>query len=188
MNKGRPPGATNRIITHHVGNWSWDTNKLHAKIKKSDDTTCWEWTGSKGPQGNLFGAYKNGHTQMTQTNRILLMEKTGEPCEHLAIKMRCQNRYCCNPQHFSTITPNHRTKNRPGPTDMYRLTISEHRLQDQTKEMQDKIKDMAREFGHLSGIDWEWENRWMVMPASDLLIAQIKYADVLKLFTSQQIK
>lgn len=187
MNKGRPLGAKNRVITHQIGDWSWDTNKLHEKIKPIENSTCWAWTGSKGPQGNLFGAYKNKKNQMTQANRLLLMEKTGQSCERIAIRMRCANKYCCNPSHFA-ITPNYKHNNPLSTNDMYRLTISEQRFQDQSTLTKEKIKEMAREFSHGSGIDWEWENRWMIMPGSELLIAKLKYENLIALFTVQQIK
>jgi len=170
-----------------VGAWSWNSHHLHSKIIKGPKDLCWTWQGSKGPQGNLFGARKNLRPQMIQVNRLLLMEQLNHPIDNIAVKMRCGNRYCCNPNHFNYNQPNQR---RPDyqPIELFRLTISEHRFQHLSAEQHADIKAMAKEYAHNSGIDWEWENRWMIIAASDLLLAQIKYPDIMPLFTAQTIK
>jgi hypothetical protein len=70
---------------------------------------------------------------------------------------------------------------------MIRLTISEHKFQSISTLQQEQIKSMAKEFGHMSGIDWEWEHRWMVMSGSDLLVAKIKYPDIVDMFTKRKV-
>ena len=104
--KGKPRGTRDHI-THEVGSWSWNTNTLHRKIRVGDRDECWEWIGSKNKWGNLYGAYKNGHAQMTQANRIIQMEISGEPVEDISIIMTCKNIHCCNHNHFS-FGPNYR--------------------------------------------------------------------------------
>jgi hypothetical protein len=103
--QGRPigysPGQT-RIITHRVGAWSWNTEKLHARIIKKDPDKCWAWKGSSNDYGNIFGAFKNDQQQMTQANRLLYMEQVNDVIDHLSIKMKCGNRHCSNPNHFYT--------------------------------------------------------------------------------------
>jgi hypothetical protein len=99
--KGYSPGLM-RTITHRVGVWSWDTEKLHSRIVKTGDDDCWAWTGSSNPFGNIMGAFKNDHQQMTQANRLLYMEIHKEPIDHLSIKMKCGNKHCSNPNHFYT--------------------------------------------------------------------------------------
>jgi hypothetical protein len=108
--KGRPKGYSpglRRKITHRVGAWSWNTETLHARIVKTEPNACWAWTGSKNPHGNIFGAFKNDHSQMTQTNRLLYMEKVMTPIDDVIVRMTCHNSYCCNPDHFEA-RPNKR--------------------------------------------------------------------------------
>jgi hypothetical protein len=103
--QGRPigysPGQT-RKITHRVGAWSWDTDKLHSRIVKTTPDACWAWTGSYNNFGNIFGAFKNDRQQMVQANRLLYIEQVNEPIDHLSIKTTCKNRHCSNPSHFYT--------------------------------------------------------------------------------------
>jgi hypothetical protein len=99
--KGYSPGPR-RVITHQVGTWAWNTDTLHSRLVKTGKNFCWAWTGSRNDYGNIFGAYKNGHKQMTQANRLLFMELHNEPIDHLSIKMTCGNKHCSNPAHFYT--------------------------------------------------------------------------------------
>jgi hypothetical protein len=99
--KGYSPGLR-RVITHKVGAWTWNTNNLHRRIVKTTPDACWAWTGSKNDYGNIFGAYKNDHKQMTQANRLLYMEVHDLPIDNLSIKMTCKNRHCANWNHFYT--------------------------------------------------------------------------------------
>lgn len=106
--KGYSPGPR-RVITHQVGEWAWNTDNLHKRLIKTTDDECWAWTGSSNPMGNIFGAYKNGQQQMTQANRLFYMEKSNEPIDNLAVRMKCGNKHCSNPNHFY-IAPYNRTK------------------------------------------------------------------------------
>ena len=186
---GRPRGhgvRATKTATHTIGSWAWNSDVLHSKIQRGTGDECWRWLGARGPQTNLFGAIKNGRAQMIQVNRLLHMERVGKPIDDIAVRMRCGNRYCCNPAHFDTSTPNIRRQNYQ-PVELFRLTISEHRFASLNKQQVEEIKEIAREYSHNSGIDWEWENRWMIIAASDLLIAQLKYPATVKLFTIQKI-
>lgn len=102
---GRPVGFSpgpKRVVTHQVGNWSWNTVNLHKRIVKTGLDDCWAWIGSSNQYGNIFGGFKFDKPQMTQANRLLYMEIHNEPIDHLSIRMTCNNKHCCNPQHFST--------------------------------------------------------------------------------------
>jgi len=90
-----------------VGAWSWNDELLWSKIVKTDDNSCWAWTGSVGPFTNLMGARKNGVAQMTQSRRLLYRSVFNEDCEDIQIRQTCKNRYCMNPSHFD-IKPNQR--------------------------------------------------------------------------------
>ena len=106
--KGYSPGLT-RKLTDQVDQYSWDSVKLENKIRTTA-TGCFEWLGSRGPFGNLFGIYKNGQSRMIQTNRVLYMATTGQNVDGLAIYMQCGNKYCCNPDHFDV----RESKRKPG--------------------------------------------------------------------------
>jgi hypothetical protein len=99
--KGYSPGFM-RKITHRVGQWSWNTDNLHKRIVKTQPDSCWAWIGSANEHGNIFGAFKNDRSQMTQSNRLLYMELVNEPIDHLSVKMKCGNIHCSNPNHFYT--------------------------------------------------------------------------------------
>lgn len=96
------PGSTQpRIITHTVGPWSWNHDKLLSKLIKTDNADeCWGWRGAQSPASNLFGGYKNDRAQMCQTNRFLVMAQTGQNIDDKCVYMRCGNYHCSNPSHF----------------------------------------------------------------------------------------
>ena len=185
---GRPKGYTpglKRNITHQIGQWSWNSNLLHSHIEKKTQNECWIWNGSKGPQANLFGAYKNGHQQMTQVNRLLQMELTNAPLDGYKVSMKCKNRYCSNPHHFEVnplpgqipVTTTEWTE------PAYTITISEHAFLEITNEQRLKIKEMATQHAETTGIDWEYQYRWMTMTKPDYMLAKLKYDDILKYMT-----
>lgn len=110
---GRPPGipgAKTRTVTHQIGPWTWNSKSLHERIVKGSPDECWAWTGSRNQHSNIFGAYKNGSAQMTQSNRLLYMEETGFYPDGMSVYMKCGNRHCSNPNHFD-LQP---SKGRPG--------------------------------------------------------------------------
>ncbi len=98
--KGYSPGLQRRITTR-VGEWAWNTDRLNEKIQVQPG--CHIWTGSTGPHTNLFGAYKNDKSQMTQARRIIYMDRTGEDIADSDIIMTCHNRYCCNFEHMTRV-------------------------------------------------------------------------------------
>lgn len=101
--KGSKPPNTGQ------GQWSWNNESFHDKYVQVNDEDCWIWTGSAGPHGALFGAYKNGSAQMTQARRISWMSHNKEHCEEYQFKMLCHNKMCVNPHHMLP-KPNNRRK------------------------------------------------------------------------------
>ena len=82
------------------GQWSWNDLRLWSKIKIIDNQRCYQWLGSMTPGGAVFGAYKNGRSQMTQARRLIWMSVNQQPVDDISINMRCNNPSCCNPSHF----------------------------------------------------------------------------------------
>jgi hypothetical protein len=99
----KPQGKTQR---RHVGVWSWNSQVMWSKIEQGQPNECWSWTGARGPQSNLFGVKKGTKPQMTQLPRILYRDITGEDCEGMEVTHTCNNRYCCNPNHFMPVKLN----------------------------------------------------------------------------------
>lgn len=85
-----------------IGEWTYKPELLWEKVVKGDANACWTWLGSVSSAANLFGAKKNGVKQMTQANRLIYAEATGEDPTELEIYHTCGNRFCTNPAHFLT--------------------------------------------------------------------------------------
>jgi len=100
--KDKPPNQT-------MGTWSWNTASFQAKYQEQSELACWIWQGSAGPNGALFGAYRNQQAQMTQARRIAWMQHTNQPVDLLQIKMTCRNKMCVNPHHMISL-PNNRIR------------------------------------------------------------------------------
>jgi hypothetical protein len=102
---GWPKGKKRGIgLTHDQGQdeWTWNGALLLSKIDSANrtDDECHPWLGSRGPNGNLFGANKNGGSQMTQANRLIYAQMTGENVFNMAVRMKCYDRYCANVNHM----------------------------------------------------------------------------------------
>lgn len=190
--KGYSPGQT-RAITHRIGEWAWSTDNLHKRIVKTTADSCWDWTGSQNPQGNIFGAYKNGRPQMTQSNRLLQMEILGESIQGQDVRMSCGNRHCSNPNHFQLTLPGSKIKTKTAKPVIktwqsvpIMLTISEHILALLEEDTRTLLKQMTKDFADSSGIDREFEYRWITMTEENHLLAKIKYPDTIKYMTERQ--
>ena len=104
-----PRPKTNFTELTQVGEWAWKSDLLWSKIRKGEDPDdCWEWLGSKSANANLFGVYKNNFQQMSQVQRIIHREVTGEDCEDLSFRHTCGSKFCCNPAHVETYPNNKR--------------------------------------------------------------------------------
>lgn len=100
--KGWTPGLTRRH-THQVGAWAWDHDRLLSKLDPGTAEECWSWRGAVSPAANLYGAYKNGRAQMTQTNRLLYMALYNVEIEGSGVYMTCGSAHCSNPNHFELL-------------------------------------------------------------------------------------
>jgi len=93
-----------RVITHEVGEWTWNADKLKSHILDSAGTSCKKWQGNANTQVNLFGGYKfrNGtsHGQMNNASRFLWMTEHGEDISDYSVRMTCGNRHCAQIAHM----------------------------------------------------------------------------------------
>jgi len=94
-------------IRKQQGDWEWNSTILWSKIVKTDDDSCWAWTGAKGTQTNLFGGRKSGQAQMSQARRFLFMDVFEQSCDDLQITHTCGDPWCMNWHHFES-KPNQR--------------------------------------------------------------------------------
>lgn len=62
---------------------------------------------------------------------------------------------------------------------MIKLSLNEYHFQNMTDLEQQRVRQMAQEFGANAGIDWEWETRWLSLTAEAYMLAQLKYDDIL---------
>ena len=94
------------------GDWAWSSANFWRKVERSTPDACWTWTGSRGPAGPLFGAYKTDsegkrYPRMTQARRILYAEHTGKMLEpKQPIYHSCCNSDCMNPLHQTLLRTN----------------------------------------------------------------------------------
>ncbi len=184
--RGRPQGTKHRTITERMGVWSWDGLRLEQKVQKTTPELCWSWLGAKGPQGNLYGAYKNDKPRMSQANRLFYMQTKGIDIADSSIQMRCGNKYCCNVQHMTAAQPNYKTgKNRPS-IAFYKFSIDDDRFCGADPELQQLIRSLARDYAEENGIDWDWRVRWMKITEANTLLAEIKYPGVLAMFARSE--
>lgn len=101
--RGWTPGQTREPYSHQVGVWAWHHDRLLSKLVQGTPDECWAWRGAVSPAANLFGAYKNGRAQMTQTNRLLYMALHNKDIEGWGVYMTCGSKHCSNPHHFELL-------------------------------------------------------------------------------------
>ena len=95
-----------RVITHTIGEWSWNQDNLKSKIVPADDPEkCSGWRGSTGPETHLFGGFKNGRSQMNQARRLYWQGEYNEDISDKRITMTCKNTHCMNIAHMK-LAPN----------------------------------------------------------------------------------
>ena len=70
---------------------------------------------------------------------------------------------------------------------MYKISLSEHEFLTTTRENQLTILAMGREFAANSGVDLEYEYRWMTMTEENYFLARLKYDSILSAMTSRKI-
>jgi hypothetical protein len=70
---------------------------------------------------------------------------------------------------------------------MIKLTIAEYQFLSTTAENQQRLKSIASEFAESTGIDWEFEYRWMMLTDENYLIAKLKYPLMIGALQAQRI-
>lgn len=187
--KGYSPGKL-RLVDRQVGEWSWNSQRLNSKIQKSTDDECWTWTGSRGPQGNLFGAYKNNKQQMTQANRLIYAEHTNKPIEGQQVRMACYNKTCCNPHHMTVGPQPYKPRDKKPKLKTTKTVIVSIGFEQQnrlTAEQKFLAGIMLQECEILDqGIDIEFNTKWFKVNAEDWALAAIKQHQLTELFTVKQ--
>lgn len=79
-----------------------EKHKLLRHVEIDRETGCWNWTGSKTPQGygRCFrkGTCMGAHRAMLMATGVKLQK--GQHVDHL-----CNNRGCVNPEHLEPVAP-----------------------------------------------------------------------------------
>jgi hypothetical protein len=70
---------------------------------------------------------------------------------------------------------------------MYQISISEYNFQNAPLSAQQLMKEMSRELSSSTGVDWEFDYRWMKLTDEAMLVANLKYVDILKYMTVKQV-
>lgn len=70
---------------------------------------------------------------------------------------------------------------------MKQISISEEQFATTQRKYQLRILDLAREFAENSGIDWEFQYRFMIMTEENYFLAQLKYNDIIRHMTVRTI-
>lgn len=189
-----------RTITHKNAEWEWNTATLNSRIEQTTNPKdCWEWQGNKGPQGNLFGAYKRGRSQVTQANRLIYAEHNPDIIlTDVEVKMTCHNKWCCNHNHMTAIKKKSitdrstrlklaHTKKKQRLKDRYIITISEHVFTMLEVEERYELRDLVQEFAYDAGTNWEFEYRWFKISKEKHLLATMKYPQIQKYLTVKEM-
>lgn len=70
---------------------------------------------------------------------------------------------------------------------MKQISIAEDQFMTTERKYQLRILDLAREFAENSGMDWEFQYRWMTMTEENYLLAELKYGDIIRYMTVRTI-
>ena len=73
------------------------TERFWARVNRTEPNECWEWQGSRMPQGHGQVGF-NGKVMLT--HRVALSLIDGNWDSPLLVCHRCDNPPCCNPSHL----------------------------------------------------------------------------------------
>lgn len=93
-NSNRAPGRPPRPLAE----------RFAAKFVKGAADECWEWTGTRNPNG--YGQIRRGGVGSARVNahRVAYELAVGPIPEDLEIDHLCSNRACVNPAHLEPVT------------------------------------------------------------------------------------
>jgi hypothetical protein len=166
-----------RHRTSEYGNWRWNDELFKSKIgEEQGPVGCKPWLGSMGRKVGLFGATKNGHPQMVQARRILLMSLGYPEVEESAIRMHCRNDACMNESHMY-LEDNRRLgikmKNHV-PRDFVETRMSLEKYENLSEETIHTIKALVKEMKADVRFDYEFQFYVVTWRRPDWLWAKLK--------------
>lgn len=73
-------------------------------------------------------------------------------------------------------------------TKLIQISIAEYQFVATTDELRQEMLEMERTFSLRSGIDWQFEYRWMLMTKENYLLAKIKHGQLLSALTTKEVE
>ncbi len=76
--------------------------RFWAKVDKTAENGCWNWTAGKIPQG--YGQFNLTHKTACKAHRFAYIALVGPIPDGLVLDHLCRNRACVNPDHLEPVT------------------------------------------------------------------------------------
>lgn len=123
-----------------------DLASFRQMIRQNHTTGCWQWRGSIQDGYGRFSHYVDGKRHDTRAHRYSWLAHFGEIPAGEAVKQKCKNTLCCNPEHLHLGLRERVLKNsgEHGNAKLTKSAVIEIRRRRSEGE---KEKNLAKEFG-----------------------------------------
>lgn len=70
---------------------------------------------------------------------------------------------------------------------LIQISVAEVEFATTTPELQQEMQSLEREFSIRSGIDWQYQYRWMLLEEENFMLAKIKHSKLLSALTVKKV-